>query len=1006
MAAIVETSSAADLSVGTGSVNTRALKGLIGSWLLDPTNVVVANSGGTVTPATIDASTTNVTLQATGGDVTFTDAVSMSNNGVGLTAEAGNSIFVNAPITTRGGGITLSANDPNSSPTGDGQIQLNAALNTAGNNQTGGNVLLTLNGASSAIDLGANITTAGGSVTVFDPIVLDGNVAIATNAGGSAGGAISFYNSIDNPPGSPGTASLTLNSGTAETDIESDIGDNSALSAFTVSGAGQFILDGDDIRTTSGGVSLTANAISYDCCIRTTGGPVTFNGPVTLTGVIGGAGQYDPADIDTTAGGAASGASVTFNGTVDALGDGSEELAILAGNGNIAFNGAVGGIHPLSGLYASGGSIALNAPITTAGPQTYIDPSGGGITLAGNLTDTTATDISLVGSVNVTTPNLTIATAGNVSAGNVVITGSVGGDNNSLTVNAGGAAGGLVWNDGTLTCPTNSCIEGPTQTLSGTVDTATLDQTKHIILSGDTTVTNTSGTLTVTPSIDLAPGAAPATLTVTQQAGSTGGIGLAGSIGDGNALGTIAINGATGGGSIVLGGTAIQTGNAPISLNGPTIVANNLTIDTAVNSASGVPGTGATIAFNGTLDNSAALAHTLTLAAGSAGNIDFNARVGSGLLADDGTPLSLLLIESANAVNIDIPTGPNVDGLNAGTFGINANYISPMVTPSTATVNAPTSFISTVQSNGGSGEVYIGASGNVEVGLGIYTFGSAGNSGGNVTINSTQGSVAIEDAPTSLAQIPQSILGSGATAIPNTDALGIAAFGGNAESSGQSPGWGGNVTITAAGNIILPYGVTTAGGNAVFGGSTVNGGNAGSLTLTAGGNVYAGAFPATGYSVSGAVNGNVVGIVTAGGFAGDTSNPSDSGAGGNGGNVTITGNQLFLTHVYAEGGSTLASALSDPTTTSAGGNITLIGTAASGAAVTLYGQSVPLGPGTGPDLLAVAGATGATFADYAGGVPQFNYPITAIPHRIQRRHHDWRHGRRHPRWFELCPARQ
>jgi hypothetical protein len=54
-----------------------------------------------IDPLTIKAALANVTLQAT-NNILFTNAVSMTNVGVGLTATATNgSITVNAPITLR-----------------------------------------------------------------------------------------------------------------------------------------------------------------------------------------------------------------------------------------------------------------------------------------------------------------------------------------------------------------------------------------------------------------------------------------------------------------------------------------------------------------------------------------------------------------------------------------------------------------------------------------------------------------------------------------------------------------------------------------------------------------------------------------------------------------------------------------------------------------------------------------------------------------------------------------
>ena len=157
-----------------GSVNTLAPNGNIGTLLLDPTNIeVVTGSGdqfannlndvdnssdpnlpnppGTsgiakINPSLINGATSNVTLQAS-NNITFTDAVSMTQEGVGLTADAGNQITVNADISTNNGAIELDTNN------GTGGIVLNAKLNA-------GTSTVTLNAPLGAITRTAGVITA------------------------------------------------------------------------------------------------------------------------------------------------------------------------------------------------------------------------------------------------------------------------------------------------------------------------------------------------------------------------------------------------------------------------------------------------------------------------------------------------------------------------------------------------------------------------------------------------------------------------------------------------------------------------------------------------------------------------------------------------------------------------------------------------------------------------------------------------------------------------------
>ena len=141
----VETSGATLKASGT--VNTSAPYGTIGSWLLDPDNIDIVNGNpdnsttyttdlndvngfnvnspgySSIEVASINSSSTTVTLQAN-NNVNFNASVAMTAPGAGLTAQAGNNINLNAyNITTTGGTVTLIANDnSNSTATGSGII--------------------------------------------------------------------------------------------------------------------------------------------------------------------------------------------------------------------------------------------------------------------------------------------------------------------------------------------------------------------------------------------------------------------------------------------------------------------------------------------------------------------------------------------------------------------------------------------------------------------------------------------------------------------------------------------------------------------------------------------------------------------------------------------------------------------------------------------------------------------------------------------------------------------
>lgn len=130
------------LDVAGIRVNAGAANGKNGQWLLDPENIRVSvgdsvtlddvaafvnptpNSSDTsfINASVISDATANVTLQAR-NDITFSSEINIAAVGVGLTAQAGNNINVDASITTNGGDLVLSANDNGGgTATGSGKV--------------------------------------------------------------------------------------------------------------------------------------------------------------------------------------------------------------------------------------------------------------------------------------------------------------------------------------------------------------------------------------------------------------------------------------------------------------------------------------------------------------------------------------------------------------------------------------------------------------------------------------------------------------------------------------------------------------------------------------------------------------------------------------------------------------------------------------------------------------------------------------------------------------------
>ena len=179
-----------------GTANLGAPQGAQGTLLLDPLDLIVANSGGylpsivdqfadfpdnlvTISPTALNNIQGNVTLQAN-RHIYFNDAVALTTNGAGLTAQAGGAsgtggdIYLNQGITTTGGAVSLSGNTISGSEgitTQGGSVSL-----TTASSLTGYNGLITTAGGNVAV-------TSGGSIYYTNINAGSGNIQLGTTAG-------------------------------------------------------------------------------------------------------------------------------------------------------------------------------------------------------------------------------------------------------------------------------------------------------------------------------------------------------------------------------------------------------------------------------------------------------------------------------------------------------------------------------------------------------------------------------------------------------------------------------------------------------------------------------------------------------------------------------------------------------------------------------------------------------------------------------------------------------
>ena len=111
----VETSAFKVETADSARVSTAAPQGRAGTWLIDPTNYTIAESGGDIKPATLASNLAggNVVIQTgadgtDAGDIFVNDALGWSSTN-SLTLSAHHDIHVNAPIDAPNGRLVLRA---------------------------------------------------------------------------------------------------------------------------------------------------------------------------------------------------------------------------------------------------------------------------------------------------------------------------------------------------------------------------------------------------------------------------------------------------------------------------------------------------------------------------------------------------------------------------------------------------------------------------------------------------------------------------------------------------------------------------------------------------------------------------------------------------------------------------------------------------------------------------------------------------------------------------------
>ena len=475
----------------------RAGSGKTGVWMLDPYDIEVvqgtggslsdvddfnqgASTGSTVIGASVIAgSTSNVTLQAK-HRINFSGIVSMVNSGVGLTATAGESINVYAPITTQGGDVTLSANAVSSGGAyGPGSnVNLAATINSNGGNVSlsgasvagsgivnvgSGNLSLLANAASGGITLSGSGNQLIGSGAAGQSLVLQAdNMSLAggINFGGAGGGAKVIIQPLSSSRiidlGTKSDTALSLNAlevaGISASSLT--IGDGSNTDGIRISGA---LSTAGDLHINSGSTIMATGAVTVGGSFVLDGGSWVQNAAAlpgfsarnfsvgsgaSFLRVAGGDGVSSPyllADIYGLQGVAslALGNSYRMAGNIDASGTANWNNGL----GFVPIGSSGSGF---SGIFDGGGFTLRNLKI-----DRNLAP-GSAAGLFGTVQGAALRNLTLSGGSVAGTANVG-ALAGNV------VSGTIDSVNSSMAVSGQRNVGGLVGsNGGTITLSASS----------------------------------------------------------------------------------------------------------------------------------------------------------------------------------------------------------------------------------------------------------------------------------------------------------------------------------------------------------------------------------------------------------------------------------------------------------------------------------------------------------------------------------------------------------------------
>ena len=504
--------------IAKGEYDLSAARGVMGTLLFDPVDIVIAGNNGTATDGDDDTdassahlqngTTTTATTSNTAGTITFDDVgdhdpfviyeSEIEGTNANIILQATTSIIV---MGTFDGDDLLIANNRNltlttrnSASDGAGGIDLSGAANLLVRTQGTGTITVDAGTDGGAI---GNVVLSQLQSATGDISVTSGNGTINVNGAiDSTSGAISLTTTsgsitVNQLLGTAGT--ITIDAGGMTSDVTVQAGNNSIRStngAVNVS-AGRNILAGfngnnGDIRSNTSGVTLIAGQdifIEADSIVSSNG---------TLSATAGRAfAVLDTAQFNNNGGGGA--VNVTAGGTVtlDSNNSGVARRGIASNNGAVTITtddlviGALGSIQS--------GSATITVRTATDGQLISLGNTGAGLQISDAEFDAfNTTGLIVIGRQE--------TGGGANSSGNISFTSSINLANNdnaptALRLNTGGSVA-----DGTAGEQTDLTVAGLAISANGAIGTTTAGGDVNIAVSnfaasstvaGDVVVSNT-----------------------------------------------------------------------------------------------------------------------------------------------------------------------------------------------------------------------------------------------------------------------------------------------------------------------------------------------------------------------------------------------------------------------------------------------------------------------------------------------------------------------------------